>query len=486
MPTHHQLSHAQQALWFLHELAPVSSAYHTGVALAVRSALDTAVLADAVAATVHRHPMADSAFIRHGGHPVRLHTAPAPPRLEVREVPGADDAELHRAVRDALNEPFDLETRGAFRFVLLRRTPSDAVLLVAGHHIGTDATSNWLLLRDVVHAHGRIASGDEAGLAPVPGDYDAYVAKEAKLLASPRGERLAAQWHARCDGAAPAEIPTDRPRTAHRSGVGATHTIDLDAPLVARLREAARTCGVTLFSYLLGTFQGLLHRYTRQNDFLVGCPTTTRMAPALREVVGNFINTLVFRAEFGPTTTFREAAGAADAQVRAGIAGVGYPFSLLTRTANRPRSSSGASLCQITFNMIGTAAPDPLMRLLLDSESGGDAIEYAGLVLAPCPLPQAEGQLDLSVNIRQSAETLSVDFRYDVDLFDPDTVRRFADLFVRAADQSAADPDAPVARLRLMDAAELARLMGFDDDTYDDDADDADDTDAYGEVAGRG
>ncbi|MET9548422.1 condensation domain-containing protein [Streptomyces sp. NPDC006627] len=367
-----------------------------------------------------------------------------------------------------------------------RRTPTDAVLLVAGHHIATDATSNWLLLRDIVHAHGRIAAGGEAGLAPVPGDYDTYVAKEAKLLASPRGERLAAQWHARCDGAAPAEIPTDRPRTAHRSGVGATHTIDLDAALVARLREAARTSGVTLFSYLLGTFQGLLHRYTRQNDFLVGCPTTTRMTPALREVVGNFINTLVFRAEFGPTTTFRQAAGAADAQVRAGIAGVGYPFSLLTRTANRPRSSSGASLCQITFNMIGTAVPDPLMRLLLDSESGGEAIEYAGLVLAPCPLPQAEGQLDLSVNIRQSAQTLSVDFRYDVDLFDPDTVRRFAGLFVRAADRSAADPDAPVSRLRLVDDAELARLMGFGADDEDgDDTYDSVDTDVSEEVRGR-
>ncbi|GAA4074782.1 condensation domain-containing protein [Streptomyces shaanxiensis] len=483
MPTHHQLSHAQQALWFLHELAPASSAYHTGVALAVRSALDPAVLAEAVAATVRRHPMADSAFARHEGRPVRLSPAPVPPRLEVREVPGLDDTELHRAVRDALNEPFALDTEGAFRFVLLRRTPADAVLLVAGHHIGTDATSNWLLLRDVIHAHGRLTADGEAGLAPVPGDYDAYVAKEAALLASPRGERLAAQWHARCDGAGPAELPTDRPRPAQRTGVGATHTIDLDAPLVARLREAARTSGVTLFSYLLGTFQGLLHRYTRQNDFLVGCPTTTRTTPALREVVGNFINTLVFRAEFGPTTTFRDAAVAADQQVRAGIAGVGYPFSLLTRTANRPRSSSGASLCQITFNMIGTASPDPLMRLLLDSESGGDAIEYAGLVLAPSPLPQAEGQLDLSVNIRQSAETLSVDFRYDVDLFDPATVARFADLFVRAADQSAADPDAPVARLQLMDAAELARLMGFDDTDDMDDTDGFEDADEYEEVS---
>ncbi|MEU4732532.1 condensation domain-containing protein [Streptomyces sp. NPDC023588] len=461
MPTHHQLSHAQQALWFLYELAPESSAYNTGVALAIRSAVDLSALDAAVAETVRRHPMVGSTFDNPGGQPVRVSHSPGPGDLEVREMPGLDDDGLRTAVRDALNEPFRLRDGGGFRFVLLRRSAADAVLLIAGHHIATDATSNWLLLRDLVSSYGRIAAGEDGTLEPVPGTYDDYVAKELKLLSSPRGERLAAHWHAVCDGAGPAEIPTDRPRSAGRTGAGATYHLDVDAERVALVREAARDTGVTLFSYLLGTFQGLLHRYTRQNDFLVGCPTTTRLAPPMREVVGNFINTLVFRAGFGPGTTFREAAKAADEQVRTGIGGVGYPFALLTRTANRPRTSSGASLCQITFNMIGTATPDPLMRLLLDSERGDAAIEHAGLLVAPFELPQAEGQLDLAVNVRQSVDTLAVDFRYDTDLFDPVTIERFAGLFLRALDAAAADPDGVIARLRLMDGTELARLMGF-------------------------
>ncbi len=69
--------------------------------------------------------------------------------------------------------------------------------------------------------------------------------------------------------------------------------------------------------------------------------------------------------------------------------------------------------------------------------------------------------MDLAVSVRQSASSLAVDFRYDVDLFDPATVERFAGHFLRAVDAALADPDAPVARLRLVDDAELAGLMGF-------------------------
>ncbi|MFD4504901.1 condensation domain-containing protein [Streptomyces sp. NPDC058457] len=141
---------------------------------------------------------------------------------------------------------------------------------------------------------------------------------------------------------------------------------------------------VTLFAVLLGVRQGLLHRYTRQNRFLIGCPTTTRISPDTREVVGNYINTLVFRADLAPGSTFREAATAADRQVRSGLGKLGYPFELLTRTMNRPRTGGGCSLCRITLNLIGAPTGDPL--LLLDPADGATA-EFAGLQPAPYELP---------------------------------------------------------------------------------------------------
>ncbi|MFJ4794208.1 condensation domain-containing protein [Kitasatospora purpeofusca] len=475
-----QLSHAQQALWFLYRLAPDAAVYNTGCALTVRSAVDLPALRSAVEALAERHDMLRSVFQEVDGQAVRLVGERHPLGLEVRELPGTDPEGLAAAARAALREPFRLERDGAFRFVLLRRGEADAVLLMAGHHIGTDATSNWLIVRDLLHGYRRLTGGDADGpttdgptaegptadglavAAPPPpkGSYADHVAKERTVLDSPRGARMEQHWHRVCADAAPAELPIDRPRPASSSRTGATHHLDLTDGRVEALRELARGSGVSLFSVLLGTFQSLLHRSTRQNGFLIGCPTTTRMSPAVREVVGNFVNTLVFRGDFDPGTTFRQAAEAADRQVKAGLGAAVYPFELLTRTVNRPRTGAGSSLCRITFNLVGTATPEPLLRLLLDAD-GGRPAEFAGLTVAPFELPQAEGQLDLAVSVRQSASSLAVDFRYDVDLFDPATVERFAGHFLRAVDAALADPDAPVARLRLVDDAELAGLMGL-------------------------
>lgn len=460
MSSPHPLSHAQQSLWFLYRLAPDAAVYNTGVALTVRSAVDLPALERAIEATAERHDMLRSLFAEHDGGAARTVTDRHPLGLELRELPGLGDERLRTAVRDALREPFRLERDGAFRFVLLRRGAEDAVLLMAGHHIGTDATSNWLILRDLLQSYRRVVDGQEPDLAPLTADYDDYAARERDLLGSPRGARMEQYWHGFCAGATPAEIPTDRPRPASSSHTGSTYHLDLSGPRVAGLRELALADEVSLFSLLLGIFQGLLHRYTRQNAFLVGAPTTTRLSPATREVVGNFINTLLFRADLAPGASFRDAARAVDGQVKAGLGRVGYPFELLTRTVNRPRVGAGSALCRITFNMIGTSSPDPLLRLLLDAADGAPA-EFAGLRIAPFELPQAEGQLDLAVNVRQSVDSLAVDFRYDVDLFDEATIERFAGYFVRAVDAALADPDAAVARLALVDAAAMDLMLGF-------------------------
>lgn len=465
-----RVSHAQEALWFLYKLAPGSAAYNTGVALAVRSAVDVVALRRAVELLADRHDMLRSTFAEVDGRPVRLVDTLPHVELDIREVDDGDDDVLRVAVRETLNTPFLLCEDGAFRIVLLRRTPQDAVLLIAGHHIATDAASNWIMLRDLLRTYRGLVEDAEPELPALTGSYEDFVAKEIQLLSSPRGERLAQHWQQVCGGSIPAELPTDRPRHDGRANAGTTYHLDLAAEQVSALREAAREAGVSLFSYLLGVFQSLLHRYTRQNEFLVGCPTTARISPKVREVVGNFINTLVFRASFLPSTTFRQVAQAADGQVKAGIGAVGYPFALLTRKANLPRSSADSSLCRITFNMIGTATPDPLLRLLLDPEREDGDLAYGDLLVAPFELPQAEGQLDLSVNVRQSVDSLAIDFRYDVHLFEEATIKRLAGHLVHAIDVAVANPDLPVAKARLLGGGNIAQLLEFGAGTFEDTA----------------
>ncbi|MFE3634717.1 condensation domain-containing protein [Streptomyces sp. NPDC059168] len=446
------LSYGQQAQLFLYRLAPHATAYNTGIAVRIRSAVDSSALADAVTALGHRHEMLRSLFTEVAGRPVRLVADGHAPRLKHRTPACGTEEELARAVSDGLREPFRLDEDGAFRVVLLTRAERDAVLLIAGHHIATDALSDALLLRDLLKLYEERVTGVPAELPRLRTDHDELVAREEALLASPRGARLAEQWRSLCEGSAAAELPPDRPRGPQQSFSGATYRVTVDRRPAQHLTRTARDAGVTPFAVLLGAFQGTLHRTTRQRDFLLGCPVTTRLRPATRDLVGNFVNTVVLRARIASETTFADAAQGVDAQLRSAMQGVEYPFAHVARSVGRSPAAGGHRVYGITFNFLATAGLDVALRPLLDTAHTGTVTTYAGLTLTPFALPQQEGQLDLGVDVLQGDHGLTLDFRYDDQLFDRDSVARLAVHFLRAVDLATTAPDTPVARARLWGA----------------------------------
>ena len=74
-------------------------------------------------------------------------------------------------------------------------------------------------------------------------------------------------------------LPTDRPRPSSQTYNGASHSFVLEKELTRRLEALARAEGSTLYMLLLAVFHVLLHRYTGQEDLLVGSP---RMVGASR------------------------------------------------------------------------------------------------------------------------------------------------------------------------------------------------------------
>jgi hypothetical protein len=451
-------SHAQQALWFLHRLDPTSPAYHTGAALLVHAPLDPGALERGLIRLADRHDMLRSTFhLTAGVVERRVHTV-AQFDLDVRPAPDLDADQLRELARQTLNLPFRLE-EAVFRFVLFRLSAERSLLVMAAHHIATDAWSNWVLIRDLLEFYQQEASRHPVEPPGLTGTFEDFVQREAELLASHRYRELVFHWQGICAGAVPGELPVDYGR-AVSTGVGATYRLRLDSDEVAALRAAAAGCDVTTFAFLLGCFQALVGIYGRQRAFLIGCPTSARHGARTRDVVGNFVNTLLFRAEVSRRTTFRDLATDAYRQVGDGMRAVGLPFSLLPHVVRPARQAGTAPLCRITFNLIGTAHPDPLLRRLLDPDAGGGPVAHAGLMLEPIPVPQSEGQLDLAVHVQQSRDSLTVEFRYDTGLFELESVQRLAVHYRRLLAAAAAQPDRPMARTSLVNHEELTDLMG--------------------------
>ncbi|MER5210218.1 condensation domain-containing protein [Streptomyces sp. NPDC002838] len=441
------MSTGQEALWLAHRIDPDSSAYNVVLAVRLRDRVDTGVLRRALTALAARHELLRSRFPATDDGPVRLLAAPETVRLDVREVPDADEETLFRLAQRAGEEPFRIAESGAFRAVLLRRSPADAVLVTATHHLVSDATSQWLLVRDLFAEYGA-RTGRDAPVAGAVTPWDEQVRAERDFVASPRGERAAAYWQGICAGLRAAELPTDRTRPAQRTLNGATHELELDPAAARRLRESAAERGLTPFAWLLGTFQSALHRSGAGDGFLIGCPATTRFTPGTREAVGYYVNALPVAGRFTPATTLLEVVESAQRQLRTGMAHARYPVELLDGGPSR------GPLFRISCTLV---AAD---RLPVPGLYEGP-VRLGGLRAELCDVPQQEGQLDLTVEVLQGADGFRAVLRYNTDLFEAATVERFGDIWRRLLDVSLDAPGTRVTDVALVAHDDLAFLLAL-------------------------
>lgn len=431
-------------MWFLHRLAPGSAAYNVVLGVRTHSPLDEKALGRAVAALARRHELLSSVYEEEDGQPVRRPAPGLAVPFEVREVPGRTDEELTLLAREAGARPFALSDAWPFRVVLLRRTPADAALVVAAHHIASDATSQWLMLRDLLDSYA-LGGAELPAVAP----YSGHVDQERALAESPAHARAEQYWAGLGTGTAAATLPHDRPATGQAALRGATYVHPLAPELAARLPDAAARAGVTPFALLLGAFQAAVHRSTGLDDFLIGCPASSRIAKGTADMVGYLVNSLALRARFAADTTIGETVDEAHLGLLAGLRRLRHPVPV-------PKFAMAVTLL----------ATDRLPVPGLVGATGQTT--YGGLRLTLLDLPHMEGQFDFNVELRSSADELTVVLRYADELFDRETVERFAEVYTRMIEAAVDEPTAAVARIAPTADDQLAELLALGDGQYDD------------------
>ena len=101
-------------------------------------------------------------------------------------------------------------------------------------------------------------------------------------------------------------LPANKPRPAVQTFNGKTEYFTIDNDLVIRIKELSKKEGVTLFVMLQTIYQIFLHRYTGQNEIIVGSPTAGRNQTEFENIVGYFINPVAVKGTFSENISFRE------------------------------------------------------------------------------------------------------------------------------------------------------------------------------------
>lgn len=447
--TAYPLSQGQRSLWFMHKLAPAGAAYTVSYAGRIRGELDLPALERAARVLVDRHPMLRTTYTERDGQPVQLVHPQWPVRIS--EHPIGSDAEVDDWIRRETDLPFDLYTAPPLRLTLLTRAPDDHILLLAVHHIAVDFWSIDVILDEL----GRLYAAEHGGeVPPAPtGRYVDYAAEQQAMLDGAAGDELWAYWRDQLSGELPIlQLPTDRPRPAVQTYRGALHRFSIDAATSAALTDAGRAAGATPYMTALAAYTALLHRYTGQDDVIVGSPFACRDRAALTGVVGYLANPVPLRMRLGDDPTFTTLLGRVKDSVLGAIAHQDFPFPLLVERLRPPRDAGRTPVFQVSFAWEQTR------------QFSDDAATGAGeLALQTVHIGQGGAPFDLTMQMGEHAGRLEVALQYNTDLFDTTTIERMAAHFTTLLAGIAADPQARVSQLPLLTEAEEAQLRQWND-----------------------
>lgn len=437
-------SFAQQRLWFLSQLVPDHPFYNVSVAVRLCGQVNLAVLEQTFNEIVRRHESLRTTFAVVEGQLSQVITPSLNLPLSVVDLQAlpASEETIAQLVTEQAQSPFDLTAGPLLRVNLLKLNETEYVLLLMLHHIVSDGWSMGVLIRELSLLYTAFCLGKPSHLPELPIQYADFAHWQRELL---QGEVLESQltyWQQQLTDISILNLPTDRPRPCVQSYRGANQQIELPLTLTKALAALSEKEGVSLFMILLAAFQTLLHRYTGQEDIVVGAPIANRNRSELEGLIGFFVNSLVLRTNLSGNPTFRELLLRVREVALGAYAHQDLPFEKLVQL-DPQRDLSRHPLFQVAIALQNTPV---------------EALELPGLRLNSFEFDSGTTRLDLEFHFWHS-EGLKGQITYSTDLFDQTTIVRMLGHFQVLLEGIVANPEQRLSDLQILTEFERHQIL---------------------------
>jgi amino acid adenylation domain-containing protein len=465
------LSFAQQRVWFLQQLEPNNPAYIIAKAHRLTGKLNVSVLQKSLDAIASYHEALRTNFISSpDGSPIQVIGEPRSVELKVL---GIGDKSIQNSKFKIQNEeslllpsarcpmpnaqcpipsllnheaqrPFNLESDLMLRATLLQIDEQEHILLLVMHHIASDGWSMGILWQQLAAVYESFLNENPFPLTKLPIQYADFAIWQRQWLS---GEVLASQkdyWKTQLAGANTVlELPTDYPRPPVQSYRGATQSLMLPQTLSASLTALSRQEGVTLFMTLLAAFATILHRYTGQEDILIGSPIAGRNRSEIEGLIGFFINTVVLRTDFSHNPSFRSLLNRVRQMALGAYAHQDMPFEKLVEELQPERDTSRNPLFQVWFNMLNL---------------GDFQLELSGLAVEPVVIPEVASKFDLTLYVVEQTQGIQLELVYNADLFASERMVEMLQQFHYLLNQIVIAPESQISLYSLVTPESCALL----------------------------
>ena len=439
--------------------SPESSAYNVAFTARIVSEINTTALKKSFQKILNRHPSLRTTYFLQEGKPVQMIHGYKEIYFEEISCRGLSEDKIKEKVSSVYKIPFDLENGPIFKVYLFKVDEDDNILLINMHHICSDGWSIGIILNELSELYSSEAEGKKHEFPQSKFHYSNFIQYQQELVKNENGENLWDYWKNELSGELPVlNLPADRSRPAVQSYIGNTEYFKLDNDLVNSLKELSRQEGTTLFVILQTVFQILLHKYSGQDEIIVGSPTAGRNKPDFENIVGYFINPVSIKGHFTQDQTFKELLKQIKKKVLGAMANQDFPFPVLVEKLLHKRDASRSPVFQTFFGLQKVQGKNEIQEILVPGNKNVK-IQFGKLVLEQFELPQQEGQFDLLLEFFEGENLFAGVLKYNTEIFESSRIKAIPDHLKAIIKSITSDPEGKISAIQIITEKEKHSIL---------------------------
>ena len=455
------LSFGQQRLWFFEQMNPGTQANNMPVAVRIKGEVDAGVLEKAFNELCRRHESLRTCFQSdQEGIPVQVIVKNVAFKLNRVDLTDLDQSERVNALEQLIREnniiPISIQSAPLMRGSLVKSSvnPAEQTLLLCMHHIISDGASQVILFRELMTLYVAFLTQQPSPLAELRIQYPDYAHWQRSWLNDDAMSTQLQYWQEKLQSVPVyLDLPLDKPRPQIQTTNGATMNSTLPESLVVQMRNLCDQKGVTPFMVTLLAWQIFLHRYSGQDDIVVGVPTLGRHSPELEHIIGFFIQSLVLRNQFSDNPLLGQALEQTRLTVLEGFANGDVPVDKIVEHLGIARNPSYSPLVQVAFQLLDNAG--------FNASQLADQATFGNMEVEVLGSQTASAKFDLTLSLTLDGSQLSASLEYNTDLFLEKTASSMLAGFERVCHSLVSNLEQPVAAIDFLPADSLVGELGI-------------------------
>jgi amino acid adenylation domain-containing protein len=413
---YYELSHAQKSLWLHSLLEEEGILYNIPVAYTIEGDLDREAFEQALQMVIKKHEVLGARFVVEGGLPKQKFDNIFDLSIYLHYLDLMEELRFEKRVAERIiNEmmiPFDLYRGPLLRAALVRLGEKRHVFFFIIHHLIFDGLSLPIFMSQLLTSYTGFFKGNSSSLNDLRVQYRDYAIWQNRLLSSECLTTYRNYWLVQLTSKSKIPVlalPMNKPRPEVRSFDGQIMEFEIDSELVKAACRLSKNENVTPFITFLTALYVLLHKYSGQEDIIIGVDSAGRTHEDLEELIGLFVNTLPIRIILKPEETFLELLQKVKTIVLGAFDHQEYPFNLLVADLKIKRETSRSPLFDVNISW---------------HIAENDYLENEYLKVKPFPTTFIKTHFDLCFNFQavkakdKNERKILVLLSYSTDLFD--------------------------------------------------------------------